>query len=87
MTVIRYLAITNETVPIILSRMKDVNKDIRKSVLKKLANINYSRILSHKQFTEVLEQGLRDREESVRKSCILMIEKWAKKTSIFKVRK
>ena len=74
------IEISEETLPFVLERVRDADSGIRKHVFKKtLEDLDFA-ALSIETRESLLKCGLRDRDPTVRKSCIQMVcENWLKR--------
>ncbi|GLV34023.1 Chromosome associated protein G [Carabus blaptoides fortunei] len=59
--------ITNESIPILICRCRDIDENVRLSVFKRLANISV-KILTIEQRHSALKNGLNDRSQNVKNS-------------------
>jgi condensin complex subunit 3 len=72
--VITHILQNEKTVPYLIERARDLDTNIRKWVfLKTMVDVGDFRLLSIKQREHLLKNGISDRDEGVKKSCLKML--------------
>jgi condensin complex subunit 3 len=78
-TALQHIAVTKRTLPCILGRLRDNKDELRKFIFQVIAWKIPIKKLNMTQRCQVLEAGLHDRNEQVRKSCVTMLcDTWLK---------
>lgn len=77
-TALNNLVTSRRTLSAILDRVRDSNSEVRADTFRLLTANVRMKTLSIKQRVYLIQSGLRDRDVSVKKECILMVLEWLK---------
>ena len=77
---IETILVTNQTLPMIIEKVKDIHKDVRIATLQKLAKDVTTKHITSIAKSFVINYGLNDREKEVKEATISLVLVWIEQT-------